>query len=217
MTSTQSDALRTRACGIALIAAPLTLTVSDLVRQANRIEIGELLAKVAVALFVPAVFGLVRLARERAPLGSLAGMTLCLIGLLNVATISTITSARWSLSHAGLAPGAQATVDQTLDNVLQLGALFPLPAPAFATGLMVLSVVLYRTRAASRLLALCVLAGAILFPIGRIGDIPAVVLASDLALIVGLVPIGLAPIGLAPMATSAGVPAKAELLAWEER
>ncbi len=212
MTSTQSNAFRTRACGIALIAAPLTLTVADLFRQANRIEIGEVLAKVAVALFVPAVFGLVRLTRERAALTTLFGTTLCIIGLLNVATVSTVTSAHWSLSHAGLAPGAQEIVDRTLHNVLQFGALFPLPAPAFAIGLVVLSIALYRSRTANRLLPLSVLVGAILFPIGRIGDIPAVVLASDLALIIGLV-----SMGLLPMATSATVPPQAERLAWEEK
>jgi hypothetical protein len=173
------------------VAAPLTLLVSDLLRQADRIGIGEVVAKVAVALFVPAVFGLVRLTRPQAALTSLFGITLCIVGLLNVATVSTVASARWSLSHAGLAPAAQETVQQVLSDVLRFGALFPLPAPAFSAGLIVLSIALYRTGAASGLLAFLVLAGGVLFPIGRIGGIPAAVLVSDLLLIGGLAPIAL--------------------------
>ena len=189
MTSTQSNAFRTTACEIALVAAPLMLTAADLFRQADQIAVGEVLAKVAVAFFVPVVFELVRLTRARAALASLFGLTLCIIGLLNVATVSTVTSVRWSLLHAGLAPGAQETVERTLNSVLQFAALFPLPAPAFAVGLVVLIIALYRTGVTSRLLALSVLVGAILFPIGRIGGIPALILASDMALIIGLAPL----------------------------
>jgi hypothetical protein len=191
MTSTQSTAFRTTACGVALVAAPITLMVADLLRQADQVAVGEVVAKVAVALFVPAVFGLVRLTRPHAALASLFGITLCIIGLLNVATVSTVTSARWSLSHAGLAPAAQETVQRVLDDVFHFAVLFPLPAPAFAAGLIILSIALYRTGTASRLLALLVLAGGILFPIGRIGGIPAAVLASDIALIAGLAPMAL--------------------------
>lgn len=184
-TSTAADERRRKIGGACLVAAPLILLAGDVMRAGAGLRYESIvMMKLSFALFAGAVIALVHMLRERADRTGLAGGALALVGCLSATGIVTAHMIGLSLESASLGE----PVERAIQGAMEAGGvpaflfLFPLPGLAFPAGLLVLSFGLLRAKAAPAPAALLLAAGALLFPVGRIGAIEPAVLASSVAL-----------------------------------
>jgi cation transport ATPase len=175
-----------RLAGLCAMLAPLPLLAGSAMQIAGGFGFEWTLAYwLSFVLFVPAVFGLTYLvARGGSRLG-LWGGAAAFAGCMAGASMQVLFRVWAVLDEAGspqtisLLQGSRKLIASTQ----MIGIFFPL-------GLLILAASTYRSRAASPLVALLLAAGAILFPVGRIGGSPYAFIASDLLLLAAFVMIG---------------------------
>lgn len=191
---TAHASLRRKVAGASLIAAPLLLAISELTRVLSRgapnsqtSYASQILALCALAAFVPAVLGLMHLLRLWSARATLLAGASALVGILGVISTVTLRLLLWGFGNT-LPPDQFVQVRNALPP--QILATIFLPGLLFGLSLAVLAVGLYQTRAVARPAALLVLFGGILFPIGSVPDIPAIIAPAALALVTGLAWIG---------------------------
>jgi hypothetical protein len=186
--------------GVSLIAAPLLLLAGDLAEiGAGSTAAWYVMGKLAFAVFVPAILAIVHLLRARADRTGLAGGGLAIVGSMAGASIFTVAMVDRAMGGAAIDESAARAVEQSLvdGRVFEYVIMYPLPGLAFPIGLLVLSVGLLRAKVVSPAAAVLLALGAILFPVGRIGDVAAAVVGSGAALTAGMGSIGLRVLGRA--------------------
>lgn len=185
MTTRPTDELKRKGAAFCLLAAPLLMLAGDALRIWAGAQHTWLVAlKLAFALFVGAALALAQLSGGRA---GLVGGALAVVGCLAGAGIVTANALLGSVEAAGLDEQATRAVEAAFarDGVGGYILLYPLPGLAFPAGFLVLAYALRRARAATTAAALLA-AGALLFPVGRIGGSDWAVIASGLGMTLGL-------------------------------
>jgi len=181
--------LRRRGAALCLFAAPLLMFAGDTLNYAAGMEYTwRVMFKLSFAFFVGAALALVHLSSGRADRAGLVGGALAVVGCLSGTGIMTANAVLSPIESAALDEAARAAIESALraSGVGGYIVLYPLPGLAFPAGFLVLSYALLRARAASPA-AVCALAlGALLFPVGRIGQSGAAVLGSGFAMSLGM-------------------------------
>ncbi|HEX8560670.1 MAG TPA: hypothetical protein VF668_21430 [Pyrinomonadaceae bacterium] len=189
MNTQTANELRRKGAAFCLLAAPLLMLAGDALRLwAGARHTWLVTFKLAFALFVGAALALVRLSGERAERAALLGGALAVVGCLAGVGIVTAGAVLDSLETAGLDEHATRAVEAAFarDGVGGYILLYPLPGLAFPLGFLVLAYALRRARAATTAAAALIAAGALLFPVGRIGGFGWAVIGSGLAMTLGL-------------------------------
>jgi hypothetical protein len=140
--------LRYLVAGSAYVAPPLLL-VSDILLIQFISESGLLVQRLALSVFIPAIAGVVVLARRGARAQVGAGAALAVLGALTIVIRQGVLA----------------------------GPMRP-PAVLFPLGLLVLSAAMIGTRVSPRVAAL-IAAGALLFPLAHMSGVPAALIGSD--------------------------------------
>ncbi|HEX8246745.1 MAG TPA: hypothetical protein VF599_01065 [Pyrinomonadaceae bacterium] len=168
-----------RIAAVCAILAPLTLLAGDLV-----LIIGErrfewtIVLWLAFVLFVPAIIGLTHVAFGRGNKLALVGGALAFFGAMAGASMQILFRVYAVLDEAG-----DAQASELLQKTMKLIATTQMIGIFFPIGLILLSISIYKNRIFNRLTPLLLAAGAILFPIGRIGGLAIAVIGSGLVLI----------------------------------
>lgn len=198
-----SPNLRRRAAGVSLIAAPLLLLTSSVLRFVLGLTFEWYLTmKLSFFFFAVAALGLVHLLRGRADGPGHVGGAMALAGCLSGASI--VTMAYIFEAFEGRVPPEQLTsLYVTLVNN-------PLPGLLFPVGLLILAVALFRKQAVSAWAGLLLAAGAVLFPVGRIGGFVWAIFACDVLLTTSLVYVGSRVLTMTPAEWERGAEARAE-------
>lgn len=182
MPSTFTDVKR-RLASSGLILGPLLFLAVDVWMYGyGQMLRGSVAGLASMMVWVPAVMGLYHLLRSRSePWALVAGGT-AVVGVLGVVAIITSAIARLMTLQA---PPGSAAVREAVESasvrmrfVLPFGVLFPLGLLLFAIGLA-------RHGVVPRWPGVILVAGAILYPAGRIPSVLPVLVASDLALALG--------------------------------
>lgn len=169
------------------IIAPILMLTGDL----HRLLGGEaetfrysLYLQLSMPFFLLAVLGIVA---ELRPVADRAGLTGGLIAGFGLFVAGTMQG------YFRTADAAMAAVDEAGARAIEAALTTPLfqattvfPGISFPIGLLILSVALLATRRVPLFLGLLVAAGAVLFPVGRIGNVPMAIVASDICLVLGL-------------------------------
>jgi hypothetical protein len=181
------DSRRRTLFALGMIFAPILMLIGDL----HRILGGDaeifrfsVYLQLALALFLLAVLGLVAELRPVADRAGLTGGVIAGFGLF----VGTAMQGYFRTAYAAVAAvdqaGAQA-VEEALTTPLFTAVTF-YPGLSFPIGMLVLSLALLATRRVPALLGVLVAAGAVLFPVGRIGNLEWAVLASGVCFLAGL-------------------------------
>ncbi|MDT5269578.1 MAG: hypothetical protein QOH49_1764 [Acidobacteriota bacterium] len=181
--------IKRRGAAACLFAAPVLMLAGDALRYwAGAQRAWLVMLKLALALFVGAALGVVGLTRGRADGAGLLGGALVVVGCLAGSGIVTANAIFQSFDAAALGEAAERAFEASMmrGGVREYILLYPLPGLAFPAGFLVLAYALWRSRAASPAAALLVALGALLFPVGRIGQIEAAVIGSGLAFTLGM-------------------------------
>ena len=181
--------VRRRGAAACLFAAPAMMLAGDALHYwAGARHAWLVMFKLSFALFVGAALALVGLTVGRADGAGLLGGVLAVVGCLAGSGIVTANAVFQSFDAAALGAEAERAVEAAMmkSNVGLYILLFPLPGIAFPAGFLVLAYALLRSRAASATAAALVALGALLFPVGRIGDVEAAVIGSGLAFTLGM-------------------------------
>jgi hypothetical protein len=168
-----------RAAGVSLIAAPLLLLASTVLRFGmGRVFEWYATMKLSFFFFAVAALGLVHLLKGRADGSRLVGGALTLAGCLSGASI--VMAAYILESLQGRVPEAQQmSLYLTVVNS-------PLPGLLFPVGLLMLAVALFRKKVVALWAGLLLALGAILFPVGRAVGLEWAVWACDALLAVSM-------------------------------
>lgn len=181
------DSRRRTLFALGMIGAPILMLIGDL----HRILGGDaevfrfsIYLQLSMPLFLLAILGLVAELRPAADRAGLAGGLLAGFGVF----VGTAMQGYFRTAYAAVAAvdqaGAQA-VEEALTTPLFTAVTF-YPGIAFPIGMLILAIALAATRRVPALLGVLVAAGAVLFPIGRIGRLDWAVLASGVCFLAGL-------------------------------
>ena len=172
---------------LGMILAPILMLTGDL----HRILGGDaemfrfsLYLQLSMPLFLLAVLGIVAELRPVADRAGLTGGLLAGFGIF----VGTAMQGYFRTAYAAIAAvdgaGAQAVEEAVTTPLFRATTVFP--GIAFPIGLLILAVALLATWRVPLLLGLLVAAGAVLFPVGRIGSLPPAIVASGICLVLGL-------------------------------
>lgn len=169
---------RRRLGALCLAAAPLVLLASTATRFLGTRFAWTTLVTLWVLLAYGAILALVHLLRERADRLGLVGGILCFIGLTTAAGMMAVY--RLGAVLEVTSPDDLAVLSRAFASEPLLRLTIFAPGLSYPLGLLVLSVALRRARLLPTVLAMALAVGAVLFPIGRIAQVDAALLASDL-------------------------------------
>ncbi len=175
---TTGPSLRTRLLGVGMIVGPVLLLLDTLQRDDSLTGLFQIYAMMGLFL---ALIGVTQLTEARAP--RLAAVT-TVIGSVGIAG-----GVAFGLSGLYVGAGAE-DLNEGTGVAASLG--LHLPGPILPLAVVLMGVLLLRTRIAPRWCGIALVAGGVLFPITRIGDLPTIAPIADALWIVGLAPLGLA-------------------------
>jgi hypothetical protein len=194
------------AVGVSLIAAPLLTLVSTVVSPAIRSDEAAQIAVIAahparyyafavftfagIALFVPAILGLMHLTRERAPGWGNWGGSLSLLGVIIAAGDAATQWLIWQMGAAGADRAQMAALLHRYDSALGSSLPFTIGGLALVVGVVILSVGLYRARAVPAWVAVGFVAGIVLNIVGFSASSVGILIASSLILLAALGSVG---------------------------
>ncbi len=193
--------------GVCLIAAPLVLLVGTIVHPGLRLSeraqltliaqhpdrwyVNHILGFISMILFIPAVFGLVRILREREAVLAHLGGALAFLGLIAFeGVVVAYGFVAWQMAAGGSLTEMTALAHRlkhTAGVILPLGVMSALLIP----GLGLLAIGLIRTAAAQRWSGPLALLGAVLFLTGGQTAHMTLMLAGTTCMLAGLGVIGL--------------------------
>lgn len=207
-----TDELRRKGAAFCLLAAPLLMLAGDALHVfAGMRWAWAVMFKLSFAFFVGAALAAARLTGERAGVAGLVGAALVVVGALAGASIVTANAVLGSVESAALGEAAGRAIEAAFarDGVGGYLFLYPLPGLAFPAGFLVLAYALWRGRVVSPAPAAALAAGALLFPVGRIGGVEWAVIASGAGMTLGL---GAAALGALRLKAAGGraLPATSE-------
>ena len=168
---------------VAAVLGPLFFVASSLawVAGADYEELRGILTFWAMPFTALAAYGVAGRLQGRSPVGRAAVTALVTIGACAGAGFATEIN---MVDHFGV----ERLMDQdTPSAFLALG----IPGPMFAVGLALLGLLSFRQRTLPSAQALCLALGGVLFPLGRIPQLPELALATDLLFLAALAPVAL--------------------------
>ena len=149
----------------------------------------QLIGLIAIALFVPAVLGLMHMLREREVAWGHIGGGLAMLGLLAYTGITTMGLVQWQMASAG--DGGQMTaLLERMNETEGFFAPFAIGAVAFAVGMICLAVGLYRARAVQSWMAIAVAVAATCIVVAGFTASALVFIVGAAFLVVGMGSIG---------------------------
>ena len=167
--------------GVCAVAAPVLLLITDLSRIfADTDFVWTIGMWISLMLLIPTVLAFTYLLSQNVNRLALLGGALAYFGLMAGASMQVLFRVYAVLREQG----AAGTVGQ-LGSTFKLVASTQMIGIAWPLGLLILSLICFRLRSVSFIVPLLLLIGAIVFPIGRIGDLAVAVLISDAAFVIG--------------------------------
>lgn len=174
----EATRLLLRVVGICTILAPLVmLTADSFLLLTGRVFVWTIILWLALALFVPAIFGLTYLLAGRGSRLAVLGGATAFFGCMAGASMQVLFRVYAVLDEVG----SSQTVG-LLRGVIKLTASTQMIGLFFPIGLLILAACLYRGRILHPLVPLSLAIGAILFPMGRILGLLVGMIGSDLLL-----------------------------------
>jgi hypothetical protein len=167
-----------KTAGVCSIIAPLLMLAADLLQIGGLKFEFTLVLWLAFVFFVPAILGLTYLAASYGSRLALVGGASAYFGTMAGASMQVLFRV-WAVLEEQNSPQTVELLQKTLKLIAttqMIGIFFPI-------GLLILAVCLYRNRVVSPIIVLSLAAGAILFPVGRIGGFWWAFIGSDLLLI----------------------------------
>jgi hypothetical protein len=205
--ATDSHHLRKLAAGTCLTAAPILLLASAVTSpkldmdgadqlalvsaHADRWFISQVLGLAALALFVPAVMGLIHMLRERQVMAGFIGGGLTLLGAMGAIAATGVSMVMWEMAKPGIDSGAMSALATRLTDSTGLILAIFVPTICIAIGMLVLAFGLFRAHVVPAPSAIALAVGAICLVLGygALGSI-AFVIAGSGFLLVGMMSIG---------------------------
>jgi hypothetical protein len=194
------------AVGVSLIAAPLLTLVSAVVSPAIKSDEAAQIAVIAqhparfyafavftfagIALFVPAILGLMHLCRDRAPGWGNWGGALSLLGVIIAVGDGATQWLVWQMGAAGADRAQMAALLHRYDSAAGSSLPFTIGGLALVVGIAMLSVGLYRARAVPAWAALGFVAGIVLNIAGFTASSVGILIVSSVILLAALGSIG---------------------------
>jgi hypothetical protein len=175
-----------RIAGVCSILAPVMLLLGDALRLlANLGFEWTIIQWLSFVLFVPAIFGLTRLAAGHGSRLALVGGASAYVGSMAGASMQVLFRVWAVLNELGSPQtvGLLRSSKKLIVSTQMIGIFFPL-------GLLILAASLYRRRVVSPVAPLALALGAILFPIGRIAGLLVGIVGGDLSLLVAFGMVG---------------------------
>jgi len=192
--------------GVSLIGAPLLTLVSTLVSPAIKSDEAAQIAVIAahparyylfatftfagIALFVPAILGLMHLTRERAPGWGNWGGSLALLGVIVAAGDAATQWLVWQMGAAGADRAQMAALLHRYDSAAGSSLPFTIGGLALVVGVVILSIGLYRSRAVPAWVAAGFVAGIVLNIVGFSASSVGILIVSSVILLAALGTIG---------------------------
>jgi hypothetical protein len=137
-------------------------------------------------LLVPALIGLMRITAERSPRLSNIGGALSLLGALVAVGDSTSQLVIWQMGARGADRAQMAALLHRYDNVAGASVLFSVGGLSVVVGVLLLSIALYRAKAAPAWAAAGVLAGTVLNVVGFSASSVGILIVSSVVLLAAL-------------------------------
>ena len=182
-----TDTARTfiRIAGFSSIIAPLLMLAADLLQIGGLKFEFTIVLWLAFVFFVPAILGLTYLIARSGSRLAISGGALAYFGAMAGASMQVLFRV-WAVLEE---KGSPQTI-RLLQESTKLIATTQMIGLPFPIGLLILAFYLWRNRIVSTLVALVFAAGAILFPVGRIGGFWWAFIGSDILLIIAFGLIG---------------------------
>jgi hypothetical protein len=185
-----ADRLQEKVAGVCLIAGALLMTPNTFFeyREGTLFWAG-LVGIVAYICLVPGLLGVARLLRERAPRLSVFGGLIATFGTVAGAIFSAAPLFEWAEREAGTSETMIVAINEVVEGevfpvLVSFGALFPI-------SLVLLSAGLFQTGVVPKWVAVLLGIGAIVFPLGHIGESQLITHIAEFVLLVPLAWIGL--------------------------
>jgi hypothetical protein len=185
-----ADRLQEKVAGVCLIVGVLLLTPNTFFEyREETLFWAGLVGVIAYICLVPGLLGVARLLRERAPRLSVFGGLLVTIGTVAGAIFAAAPLFEWAEREAGTPEAMMVAITDVVEGqvfpiLVTFGALFPI-------SLVILSAGLFRTGVVPKWVAVLLGLGAIIFPLGHIGESQLITHIAELVLLVPLAWIGL--------------------------
>jgi hypothetical protein len=137
-------------------------------------------------LLVPALIGLMRITAERSPRLSNIGGALALFGALVAVGDSTSQLVIWQMGARGADRAQMAALLHRFDNVAGASLFFSIGGLSVVVGMLLLSIALYRAKAAPAWAAAGVIAGTVLNIVGFSASSVGILIVSSVVLLAAL-------------------------------
>jgi hypothetical protein len=164
--------------GVCAILAPLTMLAADLLNVGGLKFEFTLVLWLAFVFFVPAIFGITYLAASRGSRLAIFGGASAFFGAMAGASMQVLFRV-----YAVLEEKNAASAIELLQNTFKLIATTQMIGLTYPLGLIILAFCLFQKRAVAPIVAILLAAGALMFPLGRIGGFWWAVLGSDILLL----------------------------------
>ena len=188
--TTLADRLQDKIAGVCLIIAPLLMMPNTFFEyREGMLFWAGFFGVLAYICLVPALLGIARLLRERAPRLSVFGGLLATVGTIGGVNFSTALLFEWAEREAGTPEAIMVAINEVVE-----GRLFPVLlifSIFFPISLLLLSVGLFRTGVVPKWVAVLLGIGAIVFPAGHIGESELISHLAEFLLLVPMVWISL--------------------------
>jgi hypothetical protein len=175
----------TRIAGICCITAPSLMLAADLLQLGGLKFEFTLVLWLAFVFFVPAILGLTYLLVKNGSRLAILGGAAAFFGAMAGASMQVLFRV-WAVLEEKNSPQTIELLKgsgKLIATTQMIGIFFPL-------GLLILAACLYRNRIVSLLVVLIFAAGAILFPVGRIGGFWWAFIGSDILLLAAFALVG---------------------------
>jgi len=179
------------AAAICLLTAPIFLLSTDFLNQIEGFSFAAyFLAEITVGLLMFSVLAIMQILRLKAEKSGYMGGAIALLGTLKGTTIFAINYLNAELARSGLDAAAMQRYLTAAEGTFEKILWFALPGPLFPLGLLILGIVLLKTKSVSQIASIALIFCAIAFPVGRFSGVFGFVLVSDILLVISFCLIG---------------------------
>jgi hypothetical protein len=173
-----------RPAAFCLVAAPLLLAVADVLQVMDPGTIPwTVILWAAFVVFVPAIFTVAALLRERAPRWALLGGAAATTGAVAGAGIAVLSRVRALLASPAVDPAVGLPAREAIEGSSLIALTTLVPGILFPLGTMLLAAGLGWTRRVPRGAAALLGLGGLLFPVGHAVGVPWALVGGDLVLL----------------------------------
>lgn len=173
-----------RPAALCLVAAPLLLTVADVLQLADPATVPwTLFLWAAFVVFIPAIFTVAGLLRGRAPRWALLAGAMATTGAVAGAGIAVLARVLAFLAGTAVDPAVGLPAREAIEGSSLIALTTLVPGILFPLGTMLLAAGLGWTRSVPRRAAALLGLGGLLFPVGHAAGVPWALVGGDLVLL----------------------------------